>query len=81
MDVVMSDGMEGTDEEVEKGGERHCSHLHVYSSSVGWGQRLFACVRRTCPIINPVVSSTTLSECSTCEYTQPDTHAYTHTFT
>lgn len=67
-DILMNDGVEGDGRGGGKGGEQRCSHLHVYSSSVGRGRCLFARVRRTCPIINPVVSSTTLSDCSTCKH-------------
>lgn len=75
VDVVRSDGMEGTDKQVG-GGKKKDSHLHVYSSSVGRGKKLFACVRGTFPIINPVVSSTTLSDCSSYEHAKPRTHSH-----
>lgn len=57
-------------------GEQCWSHLHVYSSSVGWGQVLCARVRWTCPIINPVVSPTMVSDCSTCKHTHNQTHIH-----
>lgn len=61
------------------GGEagRRCgSHLHVYSSAAGKVQLLFVCIWRKCPIINPVVSSQTLSVCSSWAHTlsSPRTH-------